>query len=160
MPIADGRVESVRDAVFAEGTYHAAYEPQRMIRTVGWKYVRRFEPRTRPVLPNTDDSPSKDAWLEHGWPEWLLAPEQLYDLTVDPGEVRNVVDDPTSAAVSRELRRRLEAWMEETDDPLLSGPVLPAPGVELNDPDQRSADDPTWIVPTDGRTGAASGRPG
>src|SRR5207302_619135 len=32
MPIVTGAAEEVRDAVFAEGTYHAAYEPQRAMR--------------------------------------------------------------------------------------------------------------------------------
>src|SRR5262249_10951700 len=63
LPLLTGKEKEVRREVFAEGTYHAAYEPQRMVRTQRWKYVRRFEPRTRPVLPNTDDSPSKDVWL-------------------------------------------------------------------------------------------------
>ena len=57
-----------------------------MVRTQRWKYVRRFEPRTRPVLPNTDDSPSKDVWLRYGWAAEMLAPEQLYDLIHDPNE--------------------------------------------------------------------------
>ena len=33
--------------------------------------------------------------------------------------------------------------MRETGDPLLAGPVAPPEGVELNDPDQGSASDPT-----------------
>jgi hypothetical protein len=32
--------------------------------------------------------------------------------------------------------------MRETRDPLLDGPVVPPPGVELNEPDQRSAGEP------------------
>jgi hypothetical protein len=44
------------------------------------------------------------------------------------------------------MQQRLETWMVETDDPLLQGPV-PAPvGAALNDPDQLSADDPTYVV--------------
>ena len=37
-----------------------------------------------PVLPNIDDSPSKDVWLRHGYAERELAPLQLYDLVFDP----------------------------------------------------------------------------
>jgi N-sulfoglucosamine sulfohydrolase len=33
----------VRSEIFSELTYHAAYEPQRAIRTDRFKYVRRFD---------------------------------------------------------------------------------------------------------------------
>jgi arylsulfatase A-like enzyme len=146
MPIVQGEADSVRDEIFAEGTFHAAYEPQRAIRTANWKYVRRFDGRTEPVLPNVDDSAGKSLWIEHGWPPWLLEQEQLYDLVVDPGETRNVVHDPANADVVRELSARLEQWMRDTGDPLLDGPVAPPPGAEINDPDQRSADDPVTAI--------------
>ena len=42
MPLVTGERESVRDAIFAEGTYHAAYEPQRAVRTPRWKFIKRF----------------------------------------------------------------------------------------------------------------------
>ncbi len=142
MPIITGEQPEIRDAVFAEGTYHAAYEPQRAIRTPRWKYVRRFDPRTSPVLPNTDDSPSKDVWLQAGWPPNLLESEQLYDLTLDPNEGWNRIGDPALSPVADELRARLERWMRGTGDPLLLGPVAPPPGAQFNDPDQRSALDP------------------
>src|SRR3954451_18456330 len=35
--------EEVNDAVFAETTFHAAYEPQRAVRTKRYKYIRRYE---------------------------------------------------------------------------------------------------------------------
>ena len=84
--VTGGEADEVRDAIFAEGTYHAAYEPQRAIRTPRWKYVRRFGDRRLPVLANIDDSPSKDLWLEHGWPSASRRREQLYDLVFDPNE--------------------------------------------------------------------------
>lgn len=98
------------------------------------------------MLPNTDDSPSKDLWVAHGWPPWLLEPEQLYDLVLDPNETRNLIGDSGRAHVASDLRARLEEWMRDTGDPLLDGPVLPPAGGEINDPDQRSAADPTVLV--------------
>jgi N-sulfoglucosamine sulfohydrolase len=142
MPIVTGVEEEVRDAIFAEGTYHAAYEPQRAIRTPRWKLVRRFGDRRLPVLPNIDDSPSKQVWLDHGYAEREQAPLQLYDLVFDPNEACNVADRPEHAPVVEHLTTRLERWMRGTGDPLLDGPVAAPPGAEANDPSQRSAGDP------------------
>jgi N-sulfoglucosamine sulfohydrolase len=142
LPLVRREVDEVNDQVFAELTYHAAYEPQRAIRTRRFKYIRRFGERDMPVLPNVDDSPSKDVLVAHGWAERPLAREQLYDLVFDPAEAGNLVDDPAYQEVRRELSARLERWMQETGDPLLEGAVEPPAGAELNDPAQRSAKEP------------------
>ncbi len=146
MPLIREEKSDVRDSLFAECTFHAAYEPQRAIRTKRWKYIRRFIDRKAPVLANCDDSLSKDVWMEYGWRERQIAPEQLYDLIFDPGEMYNLANEPSAASVLQEMRDRLEDWMRVTDDPLLYGPVLPPPGVELNDPDQLSPTAPTGMA--------------
>ncbi|UCE85905.1 MAG: DUF4976 domain-containing protein, partial [Deltaproteobacteria bacterium] len=48
--------------------------------------------------------------------------EELYDLSVDPGEKRNLVDDPGHQTILEELRERLDAHMSETADPFLDAP--------------------------------------
>lgn len=131
----------VNDVVFSEVTYHVSYEPQRAVRGQRWKYVRQFSGRGRPVLPNVDDSPSKDYWVEQGWREHHVAPEQLYDLVFDPWETNNLLDDPGSRDVLASLRHRLDAWMTETADPLLNGPVPAPAGFHYPDPDLTSPDD-------------------
>jgi arylsulfatase A-like enzyme len=130
------------DAVFAELTFHAAYEPQRAVRTKRYKYIRRFGDRDAPVLANIDDSPSKDYLLAHGLADRRLAREELYDLLWDPGEAHNLA--PERPPVLDELRARLDRWMQERQDPLLDGPVAPPPGAELNLPTQLSPEEPTW----------------
>jgi N-sulfoglucosamine sulfohydrolase len=134
VPVLDGDTDEVNDAVFAEVTYHAAYEPMRAIRTRQWKYIRRFEDRNGPVLPNCDDSPSKDILLLNGWRERPPAREALYDLIFDPNEAHNLIADAASAGVLDDMRARLDRWMRETRDPLLSGPVPPPSGAKFNDP--------------------------
>jgi N-sulfoglucosamine sulfohydrolase len=146
LPLARREVGEIRDALFVEATFHAAYEPQRAIRTQGHKYIRRFGDRALPVLANTDDGPSKDLLLARGWGERPIPFEQLYDVSLDPNEAYNVIDDPAYADVRRDLAERLERWMRETGDPLLAGPVAPPPGAEINTPDQRSPSEPTVLV--------------
>jgi N-sulfoglucosamine sulfohydrolase len=146
LPLVSGQATEIRDALFAEKTYHVAYEPERCIRTHRWKYIRRFDDYPWPVLPNTDDSPSKDLLLAHGWAKRPIPAEQLYDLVFDPNEARNIVDDPAVADVLEEMRGRLKNWMRETQDPLLDGPVPAPKGAELNSREQLSPQDPTTVV--------------
>ncbi len=132
LPLIRGEKAEIRERLTGEVTYHAAYEPQRAIRSKRWSYVRRFGSRRTPVLPNCDDSPSKSLWLDLGWREQQLEQEALYDLVFDPSESRNVL-----AAHPREAdrwRRLLEQWMRDTKDPLLQGDVAPPPGSRVNDP--------------------------
>jgi N-sulfoglucosamine sulfohydrolase len=143
LPLLWGHTPSVREEVFAGSTWHAAYEPQRAIRTGRHKFIRRWGDRRTPVLANTDDGPSKDLLLAAGWAEREIPKEQLYDLVFDPSEANNLAEDPAYAAVLADLRARLEQWMRDTDDPLLAGHVDPPPGVEINLPDQLSASEPT-----------------
>jgi N-sulfoglucosamine sulfohydrolase len=133
----------IRREIFSELTYHAAYEPQRGIRTERYKYIRRFDDYPYPVLANCDDGPSKDAYLARGWAQRPVERERLHDLFFNPGEGHNVIDDPDYQDVRVELAARLEDWMRATNDPLLNGPIAPPPGAIINDQDQRSASDPT-----------------
>lgn len=147
LPLVRGEVQEVRDTLFAEKTYHVAYEPERSARTRRYKYIRRFSPpREAPVLANVDDGPSKDVMLATGWADEPLPEEQLFDLLRDPNEVRNLAYEAPYAVVRAEMAARLERWMRETDDPLLRGPVPPPPGAELNLPEQVSAAEPTVFV--------------
>jgi N-sulfoglucosamine sulfohydrolase len=142
LPLVHDEVDRIHDEVFTEVTFHAAYEPTRAVRTERWKYIRRFDENLRPVLANCDDSASKEILVRAGWGEQVVAQEQLYDLTLDPNEVRNLAEDPAHAEVLGDLRARLAAWMEDTDDPLLQGPVPVPDGAVVNDPTQASPNDP------------------
>jgi arylsulfatase A-like enzyme len=146
LPVMRKEVDEVNDAIFAELTYHAAYEPQRAIRTKRWKYIRRFGDRQLPVLANIDDGPTKDLFLAEGWGERPLPREALHDLLFDPAESHNLVDEPSHRGVLAELQGRLEAWMRETDDPLLDGDVEPPAGATVNDADALSASDPHGVL--------------
>ena len=135
LPVLRGEQE-VNQEVFAEVTFHAAYEPQRMIRTKRWKYIRRFGERGLPTLPNIDDGLSKDFLLNHGLREYPLDQEMLFDLVFDPNESNNLAHDPDHKAVLQDLRARLDDWMNDTRDPLLAGTIVPFPdGAVVNDPD-------------------------
>jgi N-sulfoglucosamine sulfohydrolase len=143
LPLARRETAQLHEEIFAEATFHAAYEPQRCVRTQRYKYIRRYGDRVTPVLANTDDGPSKDLLLDLGWADQRIPFEQLYDLAFDPNEAANLADDPAHAGVRRDLSERLDRWMRETADPLLDGPIAPPPGARVNLPDQRSPSEPT-----------------
>jgi N-sulfoglucosamine sulfohydrolase len=135
LPVLNGQVKQINEEIFAEVNYHAAYEPLRAVRTSRWKYIRRFGEKMTPVLPNCDDGPSKDLWLQAGWGKQPVARESLYDLLFDPTEHNNLVASADHQAILQEMRDRLDQWMTATQDPLLRGPVKAPLGAVVNDPD-------------------------
>ena len=129
-PLLRGETDALHAEIFAEVTHHAAYEPMRAIRTDRYKYIRRFEPRATPVLPNVDDSQTKTFWHHNGWPSRFTDTTQLYDLWNDPAEAHNLSGGSSHAATEVELENRLNQWMRATGDPILQGAVpVPAGGV-------------------------------
>lgn len=138
VPLVRGDADRLHEELVAEVSYHAAYEPQRSVRTERWAYVRRYVELATPILANCDDSPSKDVWLRHGWADRPVPREQLYDLAFDPVETCNLAGDPAARPVLEEMRGRLDRWMRETDDPLLRGPVPAPEGAVVNRPESRS----------------------
>ena len=132
LPLAGGDVERLHDEVFGEVNYHAAYEPQRTVRTDRWRYIRRYDNFGKPILANVDDGYSKDVWLRFGWPEQDTVAEQLYDLVFDPQERHNLAGDSRYAQTLEQMKERLERWMRATDDPLLEGDVPMPEGAKAN----------------------------
>ncbi|MFY9488914.1 MAG: sulfatase [Solirubrobacterales bacterium] len=148
LPLVQREAVEINDSLFSEMTFHAAYEPQRAVRTRRYKYIRRFDNgHAGQVMPNVDDGLTKDFLVEHGWAKQAVEPEQLFDLILDPAEAVNLIDRPECGEVADELRSQLDRWMIETEDPLLDGPIAPKPGTVYNKPDQISAEEPTFHAP-------------
>jgi N-sulfoglucosamine sulfohydrolase len=107
--------------VFAEKTFHTAYEPQRAIRSSTHKLIWNAEVGIVNVPGDVLHSPAIPVMLD------VLTAEhpvfELYDLRVDPDERCNLANDAAHASVKEDLRERLWHWMSETNDPLLQGPV-------------------------------------
>ncbi|MBA2667535.1 MAG: sulfatase [Trueperaceae bacterium] len=120
-PLLQGETTAHNEMVFAEKTFHTAYEPQRAVRSARYKLIANLEVDIMNVPGDTLRSPITPQMIDEIVME--RPPLELYDLLEDPGERRNRIDDPALAHVATELKAELIAWMQRTDDPVLRGPV-------------------------------------
>jgi len=133
-----------RTRTFLERERHAKVRkgdmgyPARAIRTKEYLYIRNLRPDRWPAgdpelyfavgpYGDCDGSPTKEFILAHrsegkyaGFYELCFAKrpaEELYDLAVDPHQMRNVAESARYAEAKARLRAELEGWMKNTDDP-------------------------------------------
>ncbi len=131
MPIIRGEKERVNDELFFEINYHASFEPIRAVRTDRYKYIVRYDPREKPVLPNCDAGLSKNQWLASGWADRKPVDEALYDLAFDPHEMNNLLHVDGNRPIADEMKARLSAWQHRTHDPLVTDGDVPLPPTAL-----------------------------
>ena len=146
MPILNNEALEVNDAVFSEVTYHAATEPQRCVRTKRYKYIRRYGINDDYVPANIDEGESKHFLLDEGLLSRKIDREMLFDLSFDPAERRNLINDPDYAEIAEHMRGLLAKHMADTDDFIESGNLPRPEGVIMNtitciDPDSKDPAD-------------------
>jgi arylsulfatase A-like enzyme len=88
---------SWRDAIFTQSNGNELYGIQRSVMTHEWKYVY-----------NGFDY------------------DELYDLKADPGETRNVIDDPKHKDTVKELSKRLWTFAYDTNDVCINNYIMVA----------------------------------
>jgi len=133
LPVLNGEKEKVRNEIFSEVTYHAAYEPMRCIRTERYKLIRHYDSEFQQVvLPNIDNGLAKKFLMRNGLKGRKKQMVQLFDLYFDPAERENLAERPEYAELMKDLSARLEKWMKDTDDPLLKGYVPKPQGAIAN----------------------------
>lgn len=90
-PLIEGSADPLRDGVgvqYHSCTWGETPIPLRCWRGEEWKYV-----------------------------ETIDGDDELYDLREDPGELRNLAEDPPAAGTRRRMRERLYEWLRSIDDP-------------------------------------------
>ena len=85
-----------RELLFTEMTFHQPnqFAPQRTVRDSRYKLLLNLVPRAD------------------------QAAVEQFDLQTDPGETRNLADDPALASTRRRLQTAIDEWRERTGDPL------------------------------------------
>jgi len=119
------------DRIFVSHTFHeiTMYYPTRGIRTRRFKYLNN-------LFPELEFPPASDLYASASWQAILRRKdgmmgkrsvkaylhrdrEELYDLSNDPEELKNVAGDPSYGTVLEEMRRELLAFRRGTKDPWL-----------------------------------------
>ncbi|MCS6851203.1 MAG: sulfatase [Gemmataceae bacterium] len=131
LPILEDEHPKGWDTVFGSHVFHEItnYYPMRMVRTRQYKYILNLaHPLPFPFASDLYASRTWQGIVQRGdkmlgrrpVQDYLQRPrEELYDLTKDPLEVKNVAGDPQYAKVLAELRAQVKEWQERTKDPWL-----------------------------------------
>jgi arylsulfatase A-like enzyme len=135
----DGRGSPARQYAFAEQNINNYYDPGRTVRSERYRYIRNGLQRCVfdfqiPEIEALTWNFRVNRQVFDFYPK-RRCHEELYDLLLDPGELRNLAGDPAHAATLAGLRAALDEHMQRTDDPfrhLRNDILLPADGyVEL-----------------------------
>jgi N-sulfoglucosamine sulfohydrolase len=130
LPILEDAKPEGWDVVFASHQFHEVtmYYPMRVVRTREFKYILNIaHPLEAPHASDLWASPTWQGILKRGdrlmgsrgVKTFLHRPkEELYDVGADPNELKNLAD-PAHAKTLDELRKKLTAWREKTNDPWL-----------------------------------------
>ncbi len=104
MAVLDGFEEPFGYKTIIETLWAREAEGRRkMVRTREWKYVTDPMARGATLTSGSDGGPGDV--------------DELYDLTRDPWELRNVAQQPENAGVISAMRSLLAGWMIDTEDP-------------------------------------------
>ncbi len=138
-PLIADQTYQPREQVFIERNFHGErawsdtgkfvdkYDPQRIVRTRDFAYVRHCRPdvRKRPWYKHEVTGFNQDEGFQPS-EDQQRPREELYDLRHDPWEQTNLAERGEYREVQMQLAARLEKWMRETDDPALK-PEMPLP---------------------------------
>jgi N-sulfoglucosamine sulfohydrolase len=131
LPIVDEANPTGWDRIFASHQFHeiTMYYPMRAIRTREYKYILNIANELS--IPHASDLYNSPTWqtilksnvsqlgartrasFEH------RQKEELFDLTLDPSESKNLASDPSKAEILADLRGQLKKYREQTRDPWL-----------------------------------------
>ena len=159
LPVLRGQTTKHRDRIFTTHANDNRFNvyPARAVRDDRWKYIRNLHPEfaftthidlvagrlgQRAFFSTWETAAKSDPQAAAILKRYHARPaEELYDLTADPAEQRNLAADPQHAAKLAALRSALDAWMKSQGDQqkhfaeprLLSDPTSFGPKAEIND---------------------------
>jgi N-sulfoglucosamine sulfohydrolase len=132
-PLLRGESKSHRDEIYAihSGDREFNVYPMRSVRTMEWKYILNLHPEFQYATHINRGGPRDGLDYFRSWEEKAKSDpkaaqivlrykqrprEELYDLTYDPHELKNLAGDPQHARRLRLLRGKVSAWMQDQKD--------------------------------------------
>lgn len=133
LPVLLGQATQHRDLVFTahSGDGRMNNYPMRAVRSRQWKYIRNLAPETQFTshVDKAEDEVRNGywlSWLEKAKTDPTAAAlvkryherpaEELFDLSADPWEQKNLAAEPGQADRLKEMRAALDGWMKEQQD--------------------------------------------
>jgi uncharacterized sulfatase len=130
LAVLEGKANKLRDYVFGQHTTRGIINgtpcyPVRSVRSRTHKYI--INPSHEATFTNAATKGAIwESWIESAKTDAHAAArvkayqhrpaEELYDLTRDPYEMKNLADDPELAGIKADLRKQLLAWMKQQGD--------------------------------------------
>jgi N-sulfoglucosamine sulfohydrolase len=130
-----GQADKHRDLIFAthSGDGNMNVTPMRCLRKDGFKYILNLYPNhqytthiDRGPVPDRDGVPYWESWVASAKTDAKAAAivkryrerpsEELYDLTDDPDEMKNLANDPKYTERLKAMRVELDRWMKAQGD--------------------------------------------
>ncbi len=145
-PLLSGQSTDWRSAAFGENLWSNVFGNPRCetVRTADWRYIRYFRndndklrAKTPPDMIYVNTPEIRESYRIHLTSTILGEPavyEELFNMTDDPEETRNLVDDPTCREVLEEMRRLCDRLVREAKG-------------ELDVPPATIRIDPKWEKP-------------
>lgn len=134
-PILKDPEAKVREVVFAEQNWHVYKNHSRMARFGDYLYIKNNYPN-QPNLSYESDPhypAGRELWKAQAAGETLsyqqqvfanpCPPEQLFQVSRDPNQLRNIVEQPAYSEVLNKARRLLAQWTAETGDTIPENPT-------------------------------------
>ncbi len=123
--VLDGEVSARSVDIFTEQNYHVYLDASRAMRRGRYKLIANFSPGRAFFDASQSWRPATRLIGTGDAARTMHHPFELYDLEDDPLEQHDLSSDPDHSATFADMKTTLLGWMEETDDPLLTG--LPEP---------------------------------
>ena len=135
LPILKTPETTIREVVFAEHNWHVYRNHERMVRFGDYLYIKNnFHNQPNLCYESDDHYPAgEELWKAHAAgktqpdQQQVFAnpcpPEELFQVTEDPHQLSNLVEDKKHTKALNQARSLLAKWMEQTGDSIPANPT-------------------------------------